>query len=137
MTTGLAAIEMVHNCDCGLCQACIARVQPQDSFHAMVPVPSAALTAEDVTGLPVNRTFVVHVDDGSNLFDSSAIAIALGALPGSRGSAGRVATQKVALASFQAGGDVADYAVANHRQQNFAVLVRCGALGSDRQVPAP
>jgi predicted DCC family thiol-disulfide oxidoreductase YuxK len=133
----MTAVEIIYDGDCGFCQACIAWVQRQDSHHAMVAVRSAALTAEDVVGLPVHRTVVVRTNDGSTLFGSQAVAAALGSLPGNWGSVGRVATRLLAVAPFRAVGDWAYNAVANHRSQISAFLVRRRVLDSSCQVPRP
>ena len=130
-------MEIIYDGDCGLCKACIAWVERHDRHQAMVVVPSATLTAEDVAGLPAHRTVTVRADDGSTLFGSQAVAITLGALPGAWGSVGRVATRLLAVAPFRAVGDTAYNAVANHRSQISAFMVRHRLLDSSCQVPRP
>jgi predicted DCC family thiol-disulfide oxidoreductase YuxK len=135
--TGKTAVDIIYDGDCSVCQACIAWVQRHDPDHTMVVTPSAALSAEDVADLPVHRTVVVRTDHGGTLFRSQAVAAALGALPGGWGTVGRGATRLLAVALFRAVGDMAYDAVADHRSQISAFLVRRGVLDSSCQVTRP
>lgn len=134
---GKTAVEIIFDGDCGVCQASMAWVQRHDLQHLMVVTSSTEMAAVDVAGLPVDRTVIVRTENGNTLFRSQAVAATLGALPGSWGTVGRAATRLLAISLFQTIGDTGYDAVANHRPQISAFLVRRGLLDSSCQVTRP
>jgi len=116
-------LELVYDGDCGLCRASAQWVSRRDRQHRIVCTPSADCTWDDAAQQPFVSTVVVRYR-GATYTASTAVAVALIALPWPWGVLGawvRFLNRSRLLRGYH---DACYYAVARHRLSISRLLVR-------------
>ncbi len=128
-------LELVFDGDCGLCQACVRWLERHDRAGRITCVASAQCTWSDRASLPFNDTVVVRDSDGKTFFRSTAVAKALGVLPGVWGFVGRWVQFVNRCTPLRRLNDWLYHVVGRNRRVVSNFLVRRGLLDESCRVP--